>query len=127
MVNDTSDAPFRLRDATPADLPQLEAWCLAHRPNDTPPFIAVTLSEFVATPSRGFLFIILDGSIERGFVVVSRLWSNLLRDEVGIIDDCIADDATDPDLLRQEVTRLVKARGIGHLLARGEGGTLASI
>ncbi len=126
-MTDTSDAPVRLRSATPADLPQLEAWCLAHRPDDTPPFIAVTLSEFVSASSRGFLLIVLDGSIERGFVVVSRLWSNRSRDEAAIIDDCIVDGATDPDLLRHEIASFVKARGIDRLLVRGEDGALDAI
>jgi len=126
-MTDMSDGPLQLRDATPADLPQLEAWCLAHRPGDTPPYIAVTLSEFVSASSRGFLLIILDGTDERGFVVVSRLWSNRLRDEAAVIDDHVADEATDPDLLRHELTRFLKARGIDRLLAHGEDGTLKSI
>ena len=126
-MTDASNAPFRLRDATPADLPQLEAWCLAHRPGDTPPYIAVTLSEFVSATSRGFLLIILDGAVERGFVVVSRLWSNHWRDEAAVLDDHIADEATDPDLLRHEVRRFLKARGITRLLTYGDDGTLRSI
>lgn len=126
-MTDKFDEPFRLRDATPADLPQLEAWCLGYRPGDAPPFIAVTLSEFVAASSRGFLLIIIDGPVERGFVVVSRLWSNRLRGETAVIDDFIVDDKTDLDLLRHEVKRFVKVRGIGDLLSRGDDGALVSI
>lgn len=122
-----SDEPFRLRNATPADLPQLEAWCLGQRPDDTPPFIAVTLSEFVATPSRGFLLIVLDGTAERGFVVVSRLWSNRLRAEMAVIDDCVVDDVTDLDLLRHEIKRFVGTCGIESVVARRKDGTLDSI
>ena len=126
-MSDAGDARFRLRNATPADLPQLEAWCLTHRPDDTPPYIAVTLSEFVATPARGFLLIVHDGPAERGFVVVARLWSNRLRTEIAVIDDCVVDDATDRDLLRHEIARFVTAQGIGPLLVRRDDGTLDPI
>jgi hypothetical protein len=129
-VTDISDAPMRLRDATPADLPQLEAWCLAHRPEDKPPFVSVTLvtlSEFVAATARGYLLVIVDEPVERGFVVLSRLWSNRLRGEAVVIDDIVTDDTTDLDLLRYEVKRFVEARGIGSLLARGQDGLLKPI
>ena len=126
-MSGSSDCPLRLRDATPSDLPQLEAWCLAHRPDDTPPFVAVTLSEFVAASSRGFLLIVVDGSVERGFVVVSRLWSNRMRGESAVIDDIITDEMIDLELLRHEVRRFVLTRGIDQLLARGEDGTLDAI
>ncbi len=117
------DAPLRLREAGPDDLPQLEAWCLSHRPNDTPPFIAVTLSEFVTAPSRGFLLIVSVGAREHGFVVVSRLWSNRQRAESAVIDDWVLEAGVDFDLVRHEVARHLKGHGINHLLERFEDGS----
>lgn len=122
---ETEDAPLRLREAKPEDLSQLEAWCHAHRPAETPPFIAVTLSEFVASATRGFLLIVVEGGRERGFVVVSRLWSNRSRDEAAVVDDCVLEPGIDVDLVRHEIARFVKLRGISRLFFRGEDGALA--
>lgn len=115
---------MRLREAGPADLPQLEAWCLAYRPADTPPYVSVTLSEFLAAASRGFLLIVVDGSVERGFVVISRLWSNRQRGEAAVIDDILADGRVDGDLLTYEIRRYLGNRGIDRLFLLGTDGAL---
>ena len=126
-MSDSSESPLRLREAVPADLPQLEAWCLAFRPDEAPPFVSVTLSEFLAAASRGFLLIVVDGAVERGLVVVSRLWSNRQRGEAAVIDDVLADPSIDSDLLIYEIRRYVASRGIEQLFSRGKDNALIPV
>ena len=120
-----SEDPLRLRPARPADLPQLEAWCATLRPDDTPPFVAVTLSEFEKSPGRGALLIVEDGTRETGFVVLARLWSNRLRGEAAILDDMVVDPATDRALLRHQIASYAESLGITTLFERRADGTLA--
>ncbi len=120
-----SDGPLRLRPARPADLAQLEAWCATFRPDDSPPFVAVTLSEFETSPGRGALLVVDDGGRETGFVVLARLWSNRLRGEAAVLDDMVVEAATDRALLRHEIAAHARALGITALFERRPDGTLA--
>ncbi|MDP6951977.1 MAG: hypothetical protein QGF53_04375 [Alphaproteobacteria bacterium] len=110
-----SEGPLRLRPATPADLPQLEAWCATLRPDERPPFIAATLAEFEQAPARGTLLIVEDGDREMGFVVLSRLWSNRARGEIAVFDDVLVEASVDAELLRHEVETYAKGLGIDQV------------
>ena len=110
-----SNSPLWLRPAVPADLPQLEAWCATLRPDERPPFIAVTLAEFEQSPARGVLLIVGDGERETGFVVLVRHWSNRACGEIAVIDDVLVEPAVDVVLLRKEVEAHVKGLGINDL------------
>ena len=122
-MND-ADTRLGLRDAVPADLPQLEAWCHAVRPDEAPPYIAVTLAEFADAPKRGFLLIVQDGDHDLGFVVLSRLWSNRGRGDAVVLDDRVLTATVDDELLRHELRRHVAAHGIAVMIERGADGTL---
>ena len=119
-----TDTRLGLRAAVPADLPQLEAWCHAVRPDEAPPYVAVTLAEFAEAPKRGFLLIVQDGDRDVGFVVLSRLWSNRGRGDAVVLDDIVLTAAIDRDLLLHELRRHVAAHSIVDLLERGADGAL---
>ena len=119
-----TDTRLGLRAAVPADLPQLEAWCHAVRPDEAPPYVAVTLAEFAEAPKRGFLLIVQDGDRDVGFVVLSRLWSNRGRGDAVVLDDRALTAPIDADLLRHELRRHVATHGIIDIIERGADGTL---
>lgn len=122
-MNDTHNQ-LGLRAAVPGDLPQLEAWCHAVRPDDTPPYVAVTLAEFAEAPKRGFLLIVQDGDDEMGFVVLSRLWSNRGRGDAVVLDDIVLAKPIDDALLLHELRRHAAAHGIDQMMRRDASGGL---
>jgi hypothetical protein len=124
LVVTETDGRIQTRSAAPADLPQLEAWCHAARPDDTPPYIAVTLAEFTDSPKRGDLLIIQDGDRDLGFVVLARLWSNRGRGDAVVLDDIVIPGGFDRDLLMHELRRHVAALGIGQMMIRDADGAL---
>lgn len=111
-----------LRAAKPTDLPQLEIWANASVRGDGPPYISVSLTTFDRAPARGRILIVSDNDVEIGAVVVSWLWSNALRGEIGVIDDYLFSEPCDFDLVRHEVERWVRERdGVKCLSLRDTG------